>query len=148
MIPSFFVRSQSLGKLYHHQFKPLLERYGLTQIEADILLFLANNAPMDTASDIVEKQHLSKSHVSVGIDSLVRRGYLERFCRDGNRKTIHLRLLPAAGEVVAASRDVQRRYAACLFRGFGGDEVEALSKMLNRIADNVEEELSSARERP
>ena len=147
MIPSFFVRSQSLSKLYHRQFKPLLEQYGLTQLEVDILLFLANNPPLDTARDIVEKRHLSKSHVSVGVDSLVRRGYLERSCWDGNRKTIHLRLLPPADEVVAAGQEIQRTYAQCLFRGFDSEEVFSLAEMLDRIADNVDLELSSAKER-
>lgn len=147
MISSFFIRSQSLSKLYHFLLKPLLDQYGLTQIEADILLFLANNPPMDTASDIVEKRHLSKSHVSVGVDSLVRRGYLARSCRDGNRKTIHLQPLPAADEVIAAGQAIQRQYAQCLFRGFDCDEISALSEMLNRIADNVDDALSSAKER-
>lgn len=111
------------------------------------MLFPANNAPLDTARDIAEKRHLSKSHVSVGVDDLVRRGYLERSCQDGNRKTIHLHLLPPAHEIVAAGQAIQRQYAQCLFRGFDSDEISVLAAMLNRIADNVDDELSSAKER-
>ena len=43
MIPAFLVRSRGLGKLYNRLFLPLLDRYGLTQAEADILLFLASD---------------------------------------------------------------------------------------------------------
>ncbi|MDD6189064.1 MAG: MarR family transcriptional regulator [Clostridiales bacterium] len=147
MIPSFFARSKSLSKLYHQLFKPLLERYDITQLEADILMFLANNPSQDTARDIVEKRHLSKSHVSVGVDNLVRRGYLERSCHNGNRKTIYLNLLPPADEVVAAGRDIQHQYAQCLLRGFGKEEISYLAEMLDRIADNVELALSPSKER-
>ena len=43
MLPVFFIRSQGLRKLYCGLFTSMLESWGLTQLEADILLFLANN---------------------------------------------------------------------------------------------------------
>ena len=49
MLPTFFIRSQGIRKLYCSLFTPLLERRGLTQLEMDILLFLANNPEYDTA---------------------------------------------------------------------------------------------------
>ena len=67
MLPAFFLRSRGMEKLYSALFSPLLERCGLTQLEADILMFLANNPEYDTARDIVEKRRLAKSHVSVGV---------------------------------------------------------------------------------
>ena len=78
MLPAFFLRSRGMEKLYSALFSPLLERCGLTQLEADILMFLANNPEYDTARDIVEKRRLAKSHVSVGVDALAERGLLER----------------------------------------------------------------------
>jgi MarR family transcriptional regulator for hemolysin len=70
MLPAFFIRSRGLGKLYARLFTPLLEEWGLTQTEADILLFLANNPGYDTARDMAEKRHLAKSHISAGIEAL------------------------------------------------------------------------------
>ena len=61
VLPAFFVRSRGAGKLYGLLFTPLLERHTLTQLEADIILFLANNPEYDTARDIVEKRHLAKT---------------------------------------------------------------------------------------
>ena len=43
MIPPILARSRGLRRLYGLLFAPLLEEYGLTQLEADILMFLANN---------------------------------------------------------------------------------------------------------
>ncbi len=137
MTPAFLVQSQGMRRLYSRMLTPLLERYRLTQLEMDILLFLANNPEHDTARDMVELRHLAKSHVSAGVDSLVRRGLVERFFREGNRKMIHLRLLPAAAEPVAAGREVQRQYGEALLAGFTPEERAVLVGLLDRIGDNV-----------
>ena len=142
VLPAFFLRSQGLRKLYGQLFAPLLSQLGLTQLEMDILLFLANNPGKDTARDIVELRHLAKSHVSAGVESLVERGLLERYYQPGNRKVIHLRLLPAAEEMVEAGREVQRRYAGILFRDFTPEERRQLYALLERIAGNVDAALA------
>ena len=139
---SFFSRSQGMKKLYGKLFEPLLTQYALTQLEMDILLFLANNPQWDTARDIVELRHLTKSHVSMGIESLVRRGILERFYRDGNRKTIHLRLLPAAWEIARQGQAIQRQYSELLVADFSPEEKALLDGFLDRIARNVNHALA------
>ena len=142
MLPAFFTRSQGLRKLYCNLFTPLLERQGLTQLEMDILLFLANNPACDTARDIVEKRHLAKSHVSVGVDSLAARGLLNRQMRPGNRKTIHLCLTDAAAPVVEEGRNVQTHYANILLNGFSEAERSELFRLLDKVGRNVDQVLS------
>ena len=144
MLPSFFIRSRGASKLYNSLFVPLLEKYRLTQMEIDIILFLANNPPFDTARDIVEKRHLAKSHVSAGVESLARRGLLERSRQGGNRKTIHLSLTEQAGPVVEEGRAVQARYGQLLLAGFSEQEREQLSSFLERVGKNVDTALTMA----
>ena len=138
MLPAFFIRSRGLGKLYARLFTPLLEEWGLTQTDADILLFLANNPGYDTARDMAEKRHLAKSHISAGIEALAGRGLLERSWQEGNRKTIHLRLTAAADPIVEEGRALQRRYGELLFRGFTQEEICRLSRWLDRVTENVD----------
>ena len=145
MLPTFFIRSQGIRKLYCSLFTPLLERRGLTQLEMDILLFLANNPEYDTARDIVEKRHLAKSHVSVGVDALAGRGLLERQLREGNRKTIHLRLTEAAGPIVKEGRAIQREHGEILLSGFTGEERAELLRLLEKIGENVDAALHAAK---
>ena len=146
MLPVFLLtRSQGLRKLYCSLFTPMLERWSLTQLEADILLFLANNPGCDTARDIVERRHLAKSHVSVGVDALAGRGLLERQLRSGNRKSIHLCLTEAAGPIVEEGRAVQRQYEELLLAGFTAGEREELTRMLEKIGENVDAALRAAR---
>lgn len=147
MLPPVFTRSQGLRKLYGQLFQPLLEEHNLTQLEADILLFLANNPEYDTARDIVEKRRLAKSHVSAGIDSLAGRGLLERFRLEGNRKTIHLRLTEAALPIVEQGRAAQRRYGGLLLQNFSDEDREQLFRLLDRVAENVDAALAAEKER-
>ena len=142
MLPAFFLRSRGMEKLYSALFSPLLERCGLTQLEADILMFLANNPEYDTARDIVEKRRLAKSHVSVGVDALAERGLLERRRQEGNRKTIHLRLTAAAAPIVEEGRAVQRRYGECLLSGFTQEGRRQLARLMDRVAENVDAALA------
>lgn len=65
-------------RLYDQTMDPIAQQWDLTRMELDILLFLANAPAYDTAADIVERRRLTKSHVSVSIHSLIRRGWLER----------------------------------------------------------------------
>ena len=144
MLPAFFIRSRGVVKLYNSLFEPLLEKYQLTQLEIDILLFLANNPPYDTARDIVEKRHLAKSHVSAGVESLASRGLLERFRQAGNRKTIHLRLTAQAAPIVEEGRAVQARYGQLLLAGFSDQEREQMFRFLERVGENVDAALLTA----
>lgn len=147
MLPAFFTRSQGIRKLYCGLFTPLLERRGLTQLEVDILLFLANNPAYDTARDIVEKRHLAKSHVSVGVDALAGRGFLTRQMREGNRKTIHLVLTEAAAPVIEEGRAVQRQYGELLLAGFTEEERRELFRLLEKAGGNVDAALAAGPEK-
>ena len=147
MLPVFFTRLKGPRKLYNLLFLPLLEQHHLTQLEADILLFLANNPEYDTARDIVEIRHLAKSHVSVAIDSLVERGLLQRFLLDGNRKTIHLRLTDAAAPVIEQGRAVQAQYADLIFAGFSDRERQDLFQFLERVSENIDSAIAEKEER-
>ena len=80
--------------------------------------------------------------MSTVIEALVRRGILERFYRDGNRKTIHLRLLPAAWEIARRGQAIQQQYSELLVADFSPEEKALLDGFLDRIARNVNHALA------
>ena len=143
MAQEIMVRWQGMRKLYGSLFAPLLAHYGLTQTEADILMFLANNPEYDTARDIVEHRHLAKSHVSASVDALAERGLLERFYRDGNRKTIHLRLTEQARPITEEGTRLQNRFGAVMIAGFSKEEVLQMEALTRRMLQNIEAALAA-----
>lgn len=128
---------QYLKRLYEHLFFPLLEEYQLTQVQADVLLFLANNPKYDTAKEIVERRGLTKSHVSAAVDGLIEREYLKRESDHLDRRCIHLVLLEQASEIIEKGRKIQQEYLKQLHQGFTEEEYKMLDLLLDRIRENV-----------
>ena len=82
-----FWENQKVVLAYYAQcVKPVCEAHGLTRMEFNILLFLANNPAYDTAADIVRIRMLTKSHVSGALKRLETDGYLCTAYHAGNRK--------------------------------------------------------------
>lgn len=90
---------------------PVCKKYGLTQMEFNILLFLANNPEFDTAAQITKKRAFTKSHVSMSVRSLEERGLLTGEYYGADRRTIHLKLTDAAAPMVSDGKNVQKRAA-------------------------------------
>ena len=130
----------AMRSLYCAQLEAASRECGLARVELDILLFLANNPQFDTATDIVERRHISKAHVSKSVKSLEQRGCLERCYEGDNRRTIHLRLMERAQAAVDVGRRAQLHCFETFMRGFSATELEQLRGYLARIAGNVHAE--------
>ena len=66
------------------------DRYELTQMEYDILMFLHNNPQHNTAADIVKIRKSTKSHVSTSLKNLENKGLVERIQSKDNKKHIEI----------------------------------------------------------
>lgn len=133
----FFEHISLLKSAYTTCTKPACERWQLTQMEFDVLMFLANNPQFDTAAEIVKLRKLTKSNVSVALKQLAARDLLEPYYQDGNRKTLHLRLLPAAAPILEDGHAAQARFGAILFGGFSSSDLAQFQSMMERISGNV-----------
>ena len=125
-------QQNAVKTLYSEFVSPVCAKYGLTRIELDILLFLANNTRYDTATDIVEVRFLAKSQVSAAIKNLEARGCLRRE---------YLRLCDPAQPMIAAGRSAQEQFGAALLDGFTPEELEHMQRSMERIRKNVEKYL-------
>ena len=109
-------------KSYHIHRKRIMQRYDLSAIEVDVLLFIANNPTLNTASDIVRFRKIAKSHVSLAVNALLQTGYITKYCDDQNHRLIRLSTAPAAEEVIAYGREEQRKFGAVLEQGISEEE--------------------------
>lgn len=82
----FWEKQKLMVALYERETKGVCEKYGLTQIEYDIVMFLYNNPQYRTAADIVKIRRLAKSHVSIGVKLLAQKGIIAKHREDGNKK--------------------------------------------------------------
>ena len=115
--------------------------YQLNQTEVSILLFLDASPALDTASAIVEHRRLSKSHVSGSVRTLVERSYLEAYTLPDDRRSVHLRLLPAAEPVLCEARETARHFLSQLLYGFTPEEIVQLKHFSQKVAQNLKRRL-------
>ncbi len=97
MTEGFWDKVLLLKGLYDQTLDPVAQRWKLTRMELDLLLFLHNNPDHATAAEAVRLRRWTKSHVSAAAHSLEEKGLLSLAHPPGNRKTLPLTPLPAPG---------------------------------------------------
>jgi len=128
---------QAVTKQFRQRIRQIGESYGLTQIEASILSFLANNPGRDTASDIIELRGFSKAIVSQGIESLVQKKLLERKSDGKDRRILHLALTAQAAPITEALSQARHAFTDQCFQGFSSAEKQAYLELTDRILKNL-----------
>lgn len=124
-------------ELYSSLFIPVCAKYKMTMTEMLVLLFLSKNAKYDTASDIVNKLKITKSHVSASVRDLEERGYLQGNYEGRNHRTIHLQLCDNASEVIREGRRVQEEFISVITRGFTEEEIKIFTSYIRRMNENA-----------
>lgn len=117
--------------------KRIMQRYDLSAIEVDVLLFIANNPTLNTASDIVYYRKIAKSHVSLAVKSLLKKGYIDKYYDENNRKRIHLAIQPAAEEIISYGREEQRNFGAVLEQGISEDEKKQFKQHMSELSQKL-----------
>ncbi len=138
MNTNLLLNSQKVKKIYALLIKPIMQTYHVTQNELDVLLFLVNNAPLDTAKDITELRSLAKSQVCKSVESLANRGFLSTEQDEADRRCIHLKVLPPAYPIVTATQEAQKTLIRSLYNGITEDEQQTLERIFHQIAQNME----------
>lgn len=138
MIPlNVWEHQNAIKTLYAKCVGEICTKHGITRMELDILLFLANNPRYDTATDIIEIRYLSKSQVSASVKLLEKRGFLRREYTKGNRKTAHLKICAAALEIIHHGQKAQEQFVSILFSGFSPADIEGIKAYNDRVWKNV-----------
>ena len=106
-----------------------------------VLLFLSQNGKQDTASDIVRKLKITKSHVSASVRDLEERGYLQGTYAGRDHRTIHLQLCGNAAEIIREGERVQKEFLSIVSQDFTEDEKKAFAGFIRRMNDNANQYL-------
>ena len=125
-----------LKEAYDRTLDPVAQRWRLTRMELDLLLFLANNPAHNTAAEAVRLRQWTKSHVSAAVHALQDKGLLSAVHPEGNRKTLLLTPLPAAGEPIRDGQEAQRAFFQAMRRGFT-PEAQAMDSISEKVSRNL-----------
>ena len=137
MTDAFWDNVLLVHRLYDQILDPVAQRWDLTRMELDLLLFLANNPAHNTAAEAVRLRQWTKSHVSAAVHSLQQKGLLSAAHPEANRKTLLLTPLPAAGEIVQDGQAAQQSFQQILLHGLTPEQGQAMEAVSVQIARNI-----------
>ena len=137
MEPNIIVRTSLFRRYYENSFQDLLEKFGLTRLEAVILIFLHNNPDFNTARDIVELRGFSKSNVSTALEALRLRQYLTVRPDPDSRRVRRIFLREEKRDVVEALARRQQETLGRLTDGFSPEELAEMQRFLDRMEENI-----------
>lgn len=133
-----FVENIFLGKeLYQTILAPVCEKYDITHTEMVILLFLASNPHLNTATDIVKGRRMTKSSVSMSLRSLQERGMVSGEFEGGNHRSIHLNICEDASRILEEAKTAQETYFSILSDGFSKEELDNFRSYFERVTNNI-----------
>ncbi len=137
----FWDQHKTITSYYELLSGEVCDRYELTQMEYDILMFLHNNPQYNTAADIVKVRKSTKSHVSTSLKSLENKGLIERIQSEDNKKHITIVLLEKAELIVQEGIYAQKQFAHNVLIGLTEEEKRMCIKVFHKICNNAEEHL-------
>lgn len=125
-------------KLYGKSLESICKKWALTRNELDVMLFLYNNPQFDRAADIVSRRGIAKSHVSLSVSTLERRGMLRREFSPKDRRMAHLRLTERGQEAALEGRRAQERFFLALCGDIPMEELTQWQNTASKLRDNIE----------
>ena len=137
----FWDQHKTITNYYELLSSEVCDRYELTQMEYDILMFLHNNPQHNTAADIVKVRKSTKSHVSTSLKSLENKGLIARIQSEDNKKHITIVLLEKAELIVQEGICAQKQFAHNVLSGLTEEEKHMCIKVFHKICNNAEEHL-------
>lgn len=139
----FLDQHKTITNCYEMLTRKVCEKYHLTQMEYDILIFLHNNPQHNTAAEIVKIRKSAKSHVSSSLKNLENRGLVERIQHTDNKKHIEIVLSENAVPIIEDGIKVQKEFAKTVLQGLTEEEKHICIEVFNNICKNADEYLKT-----
>ena len=137
----FWDKHKTITSYYELLSGKVCDKYELTQMEYDILMFLHNNPQNNTAAEIVKIRKSTKSHVSTSLKNLENKKLIERKQSEENKKHIEIFLLDKAELIIEEGINAQKQFAQNVLSGLTEEEKDMCIRVFNKICNNAEEHL-------
>ena len=126
-----------ITKAHEGVLKKIGAEFCLSLLEVKVISFLHNHPEQNTAGDIAEYRMLSKGNVSRAVESLIRRGWMERTPDTVDRRRVYLRLLPASKPITDTIDREWKIFYQSLFRNFSEEEIGQYDRFKEKLMQNA-----------
>ena len=135
---NFMNKHKTIICYYAQLTRSICEKFSLTQMEYDILMFLHNHPQFNTAADIVKVRKATKSHVSTTLKTLENNGLVRKIQSSDNKKRIEIELLEPAKKIIQEGLNVRTEFVNNLFQGLSEEEIRMWQSIFVKVCNNAE----------
>ena len=140
MTMEMFNYGNFIKKIVEKAYLEMTRKYNLTNNEIAVVSYLSISEK-DTASDIVNELLFSKSHVSLSVDSLVKKGLIEKVQDQQDKKISHLLLTEKADPMINDLFLRKKEIEEIFFKGFTREEKTQFQMLIEKMVSNITEML-------
>lgn len=126
-------------KWFEAQFKPICREYELKNSDLSVLLALHLNHSIKTAVDIEKFGELKRGNISLCVDTLCQRGYLQQQVDENDRRFKQLVVTSKADELLEKCDQIINSYCCYIYRGITKEEAENCDSVFRKMNENLDE---------
>lgn len=124
----------------------IAKKYKMKSSDLNLMYFLRLNKEIETAKDIAKYTDLKRGNISLIVEALVCRGYINQIAIEGDRRMKKLVLTPKCDEILEELDEVVNTLMKILLDGFSKEDLETLRKNFKCMYENMEKEDSKSLE--
>lgn len=118
----------------------IAKKYKMKSSDLNLMYFLRLNKEIETAKDVAKYTDLKRGNISLIVEALSRRGYINQIAIEGDRRMKRLVLTPKCNEILEDLDEVVNTLMKILLDGFSKDDLENLRKNFRCMYENLEKE--------
>lgn len=127
-----------IDKVYQKLCSQSVSEYGFTPNEIVVMMFLANNEGLKSASEIAQYRNISKGLIARSVDSLCEKGYITADRDKNDRRLVRLQLTEKSHEVVERIWRCRKDFVEELHREIPEEDIKILHRTASIMNQNVE----------
>ena len=131
------LRGRKLKRISDIAFGELRRKYGLKQLEVEILIYLSRN-PEASASTFIKEMGLNKGQVSVAMDNLSSGGFITLKRDNRDHRYSHASVTEKALPVLEEAEKIKVLYEKMIFSGISPEDAFSFWNVSKKMMANLE----------
>ena len=131
------LRGRKLKRISDIAFGELRRKYGLKQLEVEILIYLSRN-PEASASTFIEEMGLNKGQVSVAMDNLSSGGFITLKRDNKDHRYSHASVTEKALPLLEEAEKLKVMYEIMIFSGISPEDAFSFWNVSKKMMANLE----------
>ena len=131
------LRGRKLKRISDIAFGELRRKYGLKQLEVEILIYLSRN-PESSASSFIKEMGLNKGQVSVAMDNLSSGGFITLKRDNKDHRYSHASITEKTLRVLEEAEKIKVLYEKMIFSGSSPEDAFSFWNVSKKMMANLE----------